>query len=187
MVFDCQRSRDDFVIPGLAFAVTKPPKQHFCFLKISIRENLVVCIFKFEDDFLTVSRVLNARFGFFREAVFDNFGLKIVVEAVIIASEFVLFDREFLVVENFNFAIRVFRTTAFKFYSDWNFAGIIFFRRAADTQYRNAKEYFFHYFPLNVVIVFSSPAVPKERMISEASSSLSGSFAFSLSSHSPNT
>lgn len=45
----------------------------------------------------------------------------------------------------------------------------------------------FFYFPLKVVMVFSAPAVPNDFMISEASSSLSGSFSFSVSSQSPST
>jgi len=43
------------------------------------------------------------------------------------------------------------------------------------------------YFPLKAVIVFSKPAVPKDFMISEASSNRSGSFAFSSSFQSPRT
>jgi hypothetical protein len=36
------------------------------------------------------------------------------------------------------------------------------------------------YFPLNVVIVFSNPAVPKDFMISDANSNRSGSAVFQL-------
>lgn len=55
--------------------------------------------------------------------------------------------------------------------------------RKLQTSCKNA----FFYFPLKVFMVFSNPAVPKDLIISEATSRRSGSFVFSSSSHSPST
>lgn len=62
-----------------------------------------------------------------------------------------------------------------------------YFKGYIDVKDLKNRNVVFFYLPLNVVMVFSRPAVPNDFIISDAVSRRSGSAVFSASSQSPRT